>query len=81
MMTLAFVSDAMRAWAGSAWLGGSSLDFTFIAPALPGDLVSVIVADVMSGDDGLTWSIECRSGDRLIAVGTTSVRIEESARG
>lgn len=79
MMTLAFVSGAMRVWAGPTWDTSGTMDVTFLAPVFPDDVVSV--GGVVSARDsgGRSCGITCTVGDRLVAVVETRISMAEGA--
>ena len=74
MMTLAFVSAAMQAWTGSAWVTSGRIDVTFLAPVFPGDEVTVrgeVTSIAESGE--VTVSLACTVADRTVLAGTATV--------
>ncbi len=74
MMTLAFVSEAMREWAGEAWEERGYLSVTFVAPIFAGDEV-VVQAEVQSATPTADLcKVECWIGDRLTLTGHAGVR-------
>lgn len=74
MMTLAFVSQVMRDWAGSAWEDLGQLAVTFVAPVFAGDEV-VVRAEVKESPPGMTLcKVECWVGDRLTVTGEAGIR-------
>lgn len=73
MMTLAFVSQMMRDWAGSAWEEAGHLAVTFVAPVFAGDEV-IVRAEVQKCAGGMTHcKVECWVGDRLTLTGTAGI--------
>jgi 3-hydroxybutyryl-CoA dehydratase len=82
MMTLALISDAMRRWAGPAWIASGTLDVTFLSPAFPGDDLSVEGEVLRRDGDRLVCKFACSAGERVIAAGEASVILAEGvARG
>ncbi len=79
MMTLAFVSGAMRIWAGPAWDSSGTMDVTFLAPVFPDDIVSIDGAVSASDPGERACSIKCTVGDRVVAVVETRVFMEQGA--
>jgi 3-hydroxybutyryl-CoA dehydratase len=76
MMTLAFLSDAMAAWAGPAWLHGGEVEVTFLAPVFPGDMVTVTAEVVGAEADGTRiCRIACLSGGRTVMAGETRATV------
>ena len=74
MMTLAFVSQAMREWAGDAWEENGHLRVTFVAPVFAGDEV-VVRAEVQTVTaEAALCKVECWVGDRLTLTGEAGVR-------
>lgn len=74
MMTLAFVSQAMRAWAGERWEHSGHLRVTFVAPVFAGDEI-VVRAEVRSTtDQAALCKVECWVGDRLTLTGEAGIR-------
>jgi 3-hydroxybutyryl-CoA dehydratase len=76
MMTLAFVSAAMEAWAGLDWAKAGSIDITFLAPVFPGETVT-IAAEVAqpSSDGGISLRLACTAGGRSVAAGAAKVAL------
>jgi 3-hydroxybutyryl-CoA dehydratase len=81
MMTLAFVSQAMRDWAGPSWEQAGRLAVTFIAPVFAGDEVTVRVEVQDSSEMEATCKVECWVGDRLMITGEAGISVEAVARG
>ena len=76
MMTLAFASAAMEAWAGPDWAQSGGIDVTFLSPVLPGDEVTVALEVPETATDGrLDCRISCSVGDRAVLGGTVSVDV------
>lgn len=74
MMTLAFVSQAMRDWAGPAWDDQGQLAVTFVAPVFAGDEV-IVRAEVKESPPGMTLcKVECWVGERLTLTGEAGIR-------
>ena len=74
MMTLAFVSQAMRDWAGEEWEECGFLRVTFVAPVFAGDEL-VVRAEVQSVTLKETLcKVKCWVGDRLTLTGEAGVR-------
>lgn len=74
MMTLAFVSAAMEAWAGSAWVERGVIDVTFLSPVHPGDEVSV-TAEVEEPGAGMDVAcrVTCTVAERKVMVGQVAI--------
>jgi 3-hydroxybutyryl-CoA dehydratase len=71
MMTLAFLSAALEAWAGPAWSNGGTIDVTFLSPVYPGEDVVVGGTVVASEEpDKVACSVECKAAGRRIVAGT-----------
>ena len=69
MMTLAFVSAALQAWVGSAWVRSGVVDITFLAPVFPNEDVEIDAELVERDDDGVIGlHIECKASGRIVAV-------------
>ncbi|VWX49941.1 MaoC family dehydratase [Novosphingobium sp. 9U] len=76
MMTLAFVSQMMRDWAGAAWENQGELAVTFVAPVFAEDEV-VVRAEVKESAAGMTLcKVECWVDDRLTLTGEAGIRGE-----
>ncbi|EZP79327.1 MaoC-like dehydratase [Novosphingobium resinovorum] len=76
MMTLAFVSQVMRDWAGPAWEDLGELAVTFVAPVYAEDEV-VVRAEVKECAPGMRLcKVECWVGDRLTLTGEAGIRGE-----
>jgi 3-hydroxybutyryl-CoA dehydratase len=74
MMTLAFVSQMMRDWAGPAWEDMGQLAVTFVAPVFAGDVV-IVRAEVKESQPGMTLcKVECWVGERLTLTGEAGIR-------
>jgi 3-hydroxybutyryl-CoA dehydratase len=76
MMTLAFVSAAMEAWAGLDWAKAGSIEITFLAPVFPGETVT-IAAEVAqpSSDGGISLRLACAADGRSVAAGAAKVAL------
>jgi 3-hydroxybutyryl-CoA dehydratase len=74
MMTLAFVSAAMEAWAGLAWTKAGTIDITFLAPVFPGETVTITadVAELSSGGE-VSLRIACTADGRSVVVGAAKI--------
>ena len=70
MMTLAFVSAAMAAWAGRNWARRGVVDVTFLSPVFPGDEVLVAgQAERPAQDEVAACRVTCTVGSRTVLVG------------
>ncbi|MDB5575539.1 MAG: Monoamine oxidase regulatory protein [Bradyrhizobium sp.] len=74
MMTLAFVSEAMREWAGDAWESNGHLRVTFVAPVFAGDQVTVRAEVHAVSAEAALCKVECWVGDRLTLTGEAGIR-------
>ncbi len=74
MMTLAFVSEAMREWAGADWEESGHLRVTFVAPVFAGDEVVVLAEVQSSTGKAALCKVECWVGDRLTLTGEAGIR-------
>jgi 3-hydroxybutyryl-CoA dehydratase len=79
MMTLAFVSEAMRDWAGQSWEEAGRLAVTFIAPVFAGDEVTVRIEVRDISGEATTCKVECWVGDRLTLTGEADIPAGASA--
>lgn len=70
MLTLAFVSQAMRDWVGAGWETSGVLRVTFVAPVFAGDEV---VVRIEARPSTPLCKVECRVGDRLTLIGEAGV--------
>lgn len=70
MLTLAFVSQAMRDWAGAGWENSGLLQVTFVAPVFAGDEV-IVQIEAQPGSS--LCKVQCRVGDRLTLTGQAGV--------
>lgn len=74
MMTLAFVSAALEAWAGACWAERGAIDVTFLSPVFPGDEV-VVAAVVEVPGEGVSAAcrVTCRVAERTVLAGLASI--------
>ncbi|MDF1857049.1 MaoC family dehydratase [Pseudooceanicola sp.] len=74
MMTLAFASAAMEAWAGPDWAQSGAMDVTFLSPVLPGSevVVSIEVPDA-AVDGRLECRINCTVAGKAVLTGAVSI--------
>jgi 3-hydroxybutyryl-CoA dehydratase len=73
MMTLAFASAAMEAWAGPSWAATGVIDATFLAPVFPGDDVAVRGEVTGVSDGTVTVRLECAVAGRTVLAGAATV--------
>jgi len=73
MMTLAFVSAAMEAWAGPGWAERGVVDVTFLSPVHPGDEVSVTAEVGEPGAAQAACRVTCTVAERQVMVGQVSI--------
>jgi len=74
MMTLAFVSQMMRDWAGSAWEDHGQLGVTFVAPVFAGEEVIVRAEITESSAEKTLCKVECWVGEKLTLTGEAGIR-------
>ena len=74
MMTLAFVSQAMRDWVGEAWVERGFLRVTFVAPVFAGDALIVRTRVEAVTATAVQCKVECWVGDRLTLTGEAGIR-------
>ncbi len=82
MMTLAYASDLMGAWAGDRWLSDSAIEVAFLGPVFADDVVTVsgTVREIVRDATGTTavCELSCHVGDRVVMAGTARCRIDEN---
>jgi 3-hydroxybutyryl-CoA dehydratase len=71
MMTLAFLSEAIESWAGSAWSNGGSIDVTFLTPVYPGEDVAILgMIETITESGIVSCAIECSASGRKVVACT-----------
>ena len=77
MMTLAFASAAMEAWAGPDWAETGAIDVAFLSPVFPGDEVQVSLDVPGAAADGrLECRITCAVKEKVVLSGSVSVQAQ-----
>ena len=70
LLTLAYISQMMYNWAGARWFGNSSIEVSFLAPVMSGDLVVAKGVVKEKRDDGSVICEVCcenEKGTKVIA--------------
>lgn len=82
MMTLAYASNLMSAWAGEAWLSDSAIDVAFLGPIYADDEVTITgtVREIARDESGATavCELSCHVGERVVMAGTARCRVGEN---